>query len=564
MTVTLSLARWARRSNRRRAVEAVARALPWLVAGGALVVLALMRGYVAGAVCVAAAALAGVTALVIRRLRRVWVGPAGIARVLDDHHRTADLLRTAVAIEAKPEPSDVEQVVLGRARDFVPKIAEGAIAPLRLRTSPLGIVALGFTALMWCTTPGSGEAARPSDALTEKARAKAEEIEKAVDALASDKSLSGDVKEQLQKAKDALRRAASAKTGTEALSALSEASRLLDEAAPHIAASKSDELEKLASDQLANQLASAAKAGDAARVQQLARELMKRASSAQDGGAALGEMVKQAAANAGDPWGAAGSGDSAGQRLEQLAQAGDAMKNGDMDSARSALSGLSKGAKPGARDPKAAQLAAARRALSDLRSATKSAMNGSMRPMTEQEARDAAAQAARDAASGKSPSGAPKPGTGMGKAPGDGKTPGPGMGKMPGTGQMAGNGQPPPGGTPQDGASHLGVLQQGTSDQHGSSGTSGMKGNAPSGATAPETVMAEEVKTDQPPPTTPDGIIRAIREHSSGDHTPTAFQALRDRYAAVAEATMHRDEIPLTRRDFIQRYFEALRTREEP
>ena len=74
--------------------------------------------------------------------------------------------------------------------------------------------------------------------------------------------------------------------------------------------------------------------------------------------------------------------------------------------------------------------------------------------------------------------------------------------------------------------------------------------------------MAEEVKTDQPPPATPDGIIRAIREHSTGDHTPTAFQALRDRYAAVAEATMHRDEIPLTRRDFIQRYFEALRNQE--
>ncbi|HSN29272.1 MAG TPA: hypothetical protein VLT45_23445 [Kofleriaceae bacterium] len=566
-TVTLSLARFARRSNRRRAVEAVARGLPWIAAGAALVVLALMRGYVAGAVCVAAAAIAGITALVIRRLRRLWVGPAGIARVLDEHHRTADLLRTAVAIEAKPAASDVEQVVLSRARDFVPKIAEGAIAPLRLRTSPLGFVALGVTALIWCTSPRQGEAAKPSDALSEKARAKAEEIEKAVDALASDKSLSGDVKEQLQKAKDALKRAASAKTGTEALSALSEASRLLDEAAPHIAASKSDELEKLGSDQLANQLASAAKAGDASRVQQLARELMKRASSAQDGGAALGEMVKQAAANAGDPWGA-GSGDSAGQRLEQLAQAGDAMKNGDIDSARSALSDLSKGAKPGAMDPKAAQLAAARRALSDLRSATRTAMNGPTRPMTEQEARDAAAQAARDAASGKS--GAPKPGSGtgkmagMGKMPGSGKTPGPGMGQMPGTGPMAGNGQPQPGGTPQDGANHLGVLQQGTSDQHGSSGTSGMKGSSPSGATAPETVMAEEVKTDQPPPTTPDGIIRAIREHSSGDHTPTAFQALRDRYAAVAEATMHRDEIPLTRRDFIQRYFEALRTREEP
>jgi hypothetical protein len=550
MTVTLSLARWARRSNRRRAVEAVARALPWIAAGAALVVLALERGHVIGAVCVGAGATAAICALVARRLRRVWHRPPSMARELDGRHRTADLLRTAVAIEARGEPADVEQIVVARAGELVPKIAEGAVAPLRLRTSPLGVAALAVTALMWFTGAKPGEAARPSDALTQKARAKADEIEKAVDALASDKSMSADVKEQLAKAKDALKRAAAAKTGTEALAALSEASRLLDEAAPHIAAERPDELEKLSEQQLADQLASAAKAGDANRTQQLSRELMKRAGAAQDGGAALGEMVKNAAAKAGDPWGDASP---QGQRLAQLSQAGDAMKNGDLDGARSALSGLSKGAKPGAVDPRAAQLAAARRSLSDLRSATRSALNSGMTGTpTPQESRDAAAQAMREAAMGKSPSGAPKPGSGTGKMAGMGKTPGAGMGKMPGSGP------------PMDGANHLSVLQTGTSDQHGSSGTSGMKGNSPSGATAPETVMAEEVKTDPPPPTTPDGIIRAIREHSTGDHTPTAFQALRDRYAAVAEATMHRDEIPLTRRDFIQRYFEALRNQEAP
>ena len=89
----------------------------------------------------------------------------------------------------------------------------------------------------------------------------------------------------------------------------------------------------------------------------------------------------------------------------------------------------------------------------------------------------------------------------------------PGQGQMPGNGQMPGQGQ-------MDGANHLSVLQQGQSDEHGSSGTSGMKGSSPSGASAPETVMAEEVKTD-PPPRHPEGIIKAIREHSSGDHTAT-------------------------------------------
>jgi hypothetical protein len=575
MTVTLSLKRWARRSNRRRFIEAIARALPWIAAGAALVVLALQRDHLVAAVCVGVVALAAVSVLVARRLRGTWHRPPSFAKALDHRHRTADLLRTAVAIEQRGEiPDEVERVVLKRAEDLVPKIADGAVPPLRLRTSPLGLAALAVTALMFFTGIGAGEAAKPqTDALTEKARAKADEIAKALDALASDKTMSADVKEKLSKAKDALRKAATAKAGTEALAALSEASRLLDEAAPQIAANSSDEMKKLSDQQLADQLASAAAAGDSTRVSKLAHEMMNRAGGAQDGGAALGQMLKDAAAKAShpDPWGGQDASPS-GERLSKLAAAGDSMKQGDMESAKSTLAGLSKGARAGTVDPRAAKLAEARRSLSDLRSATRTAMNGgSSRPMTAQEAHDAAAQAARDAASGKSPgkgdgsgngSGAGK-GMGKGMGMGMGKMPGDGAGKMPGTGQMPGMGQMPGTGQQVDGGNHLSVLQQGEAKDHGSSGTSGMKGNSPSGAQEPETVMAEEVKTD-PPPGTPDGIVRAIKEHSAGEHTATAFGAIRDHYAAVAEAVMHRDEIPLTRRDFIQRYFEALRTREDP
>lgn len=559
MTVTLSLARWARRSNRRRFVEAIARALPWIAAGVALVVLALQRDRLIAAVCVGVVATGAVTALVVRRLRGTWHRPPSFARSLDERHRTADLLRTAVAIEVRGEiPDEVERVVLRRAEDLVPKIADGAVPPLRLRTSPLGLAALAATALMFFTGVGAGEAAKPkTDAMTEKARAKADEIAKALDALASDKTMSADVKEKLSKAKDALRKAATAKAGTEALAALSEATRLLDEVAPQIAANRSEEIKRLTDQQLADQLASATQSGDATRVSKLAHEMMNRAAASQDGGAALGQMMKDAAEKAshGDPWGGADTSPS-GERLSKLAAAGDSMKQGDMEGARSTLASLSKGAKAGTMDPRAAKLAEARRSLSDLRSATRSAMNGgSTRPMTAQEQHDAMAQAARDAASGKSPGkgngSGNGSGKGMGKGMGMGTGTGTGMAKAPGTGQQA------------DGGNHLSVLQSGESKDHGSSGTSGMKGNSPSGAQEPETVMAEEVKTD-PPPATPDGIVRAIKEHSAGDHTATAFGAIRDHYAAVAEAVMHRDEIPLTRRDFIQRYFEALRTREEP
>jgi hypothetical protein len=557
MTVTESLARWSTRSNRRRMVEAIARALPWLAAGAALVVLALHRDHLAVAIVTGTVALAGVTWLIARRLRRVWHRPPSIARALDDRHRTADLLRTAWAIEMRGAvPDEVERVVLRRAEDLVPKVADTAVPPLRLRTSPLGLAALAACALMFAMPIGAGEAAKPSDAMTEKARAKAEQIAKTLDALAADQTMSADAKAQIGKAKDALRKAATAKAGTEALAALSEAQRLLDEAAPKIAAEKKEDLDKLTNEQLAEQLASAAKSGDSNRMASLSREMMKRAADAQDGGAALGQMLADAAskASSSDPWGN-GSGDQspAGQRLAQLGTAGESMKNGDIEGARQSLAGLSKGAKAGTIDPRAEKLAAARRSLSELHAATRSAMNGTPTP---QQMQDARAQAMRDAATDKSPgAGSPKPG--------DGTMPGNQAGKMPGSGKMPGTGQMPGQGTPSDGENHLSVLQQGTSDEHGKSGTSGMKGNSPSGASAPETVMAEEVKTD-PPPANPEGIIKAIREHSAGDHTATLFGQIRDHYAAVAEATMHRDEIPLTRRDFIQRYFEALRTREDP
>jgi hypothetical protein len=567
MTVTESLARWSSRSNRRRVVEAIARALPWIAAGAALVILALQRDQLAGAIAIGALATAGVTWLIVRRLRRTWHRPPTIARTLDDRHRTADLLRTAWAIETRGEvPDELERVVLKRAEELVPKLAETAVSPLRLRTSPLGLAALAVCALMFAMPMHAGEAAKPSDAMTEKARAKAEEIAKTLDALARDQTMSADAKAQISKAKDALRKAATAKAGTEALAALSEAQRLLDEAAPKIAAEKKEDFDKLSDEQLAEQLASAAKSGDSNRMASLSREMMKRAADAQDGGAALGQMLEDAASHASssDPWGN-GSGDQspAGQRLAQLGTAGESMKNGDIEGARQQLASMSKGAKAGTIDPRAEKLAMARRSLSELRAATRSAMNGTPTP---QQMQDARAQAMRDAAMGKKPGtgmGPPRPGMGMGPPkPGSGKMPGkqagnmPGQGQMPGTGQMPGQGQ-------VDGGNHLSVLQQGESNEHGSSGTSGMKGNSPSGASAPETVMAEEVKTD-PPPANPEGIIKAIREHSSGDHTATLFGQIRDHYAAVAEASMHRDEIPLTRRDFIQRYFEALRTREDP
>ena len=199
--------------------------------------------------------------------------------------------------------------------------------------------------------------------------------------------------------------------------------------------------------------------------------------------------------------------------------------------------------------------------MAALRDAQRTAMNGG-NPTSGDARADAARAAGKQAQRGqptmKSGAGMPQPGGGNGTQPG-----GTGTGHAPGA---AGDG-PPNGaasGEPPGGA--LSVLQApgGPSPPGGAAGTSGNHGGTtPSGATTPETVAAEEVDTQQPPPS-PDGVIRAIAERSAGDHRSEKFGSIRDYYAAIAEAAIHRDQIPLTRRDFIQRYFEALRTREEP
>ncbi|MGN6108386.1 MAG: hypothetical protein ACTHU0_24995, partial [Kofleriaceae bacterium] len=56
----------------------------------------------------------------------------------------------------------------------------------------------------------------------------------------------------------------------------------------------------------------------------------------------------------------------------------------------------------------------------------------------------------------------------------------------------------------------------------------------------------------------------AVGGGAAGGHASEQFGRVREHYSAIAESEIRRDRIPLTRRDFIQRYFEALRTPKEP
>jgi hypothetical protein len=568
-TVNAALARWSKQSNRKRALETCVRTLPWLAAAAAVTAYAYERagmptsaaigGVLAGAALVAA----------IRRQRSVRHAPASLARSLDAQHHTVDLLQTALALETNPrsswDPDNIDPLVLARAQEIVPTIAPLAVPPLRLRASPFaGLTVIAACSLFLLTGAKHREDEPTGPALGDHQRAQASELEKAIDQLAQDPALSPEARAKLQAAKHALERAATARTGKAALAEMSEAQRLLDEVAPHMDEPKPSELAKLSREKLAEQLAQAAKSGDSQALAALTREAMRRAASSPAEAQALADALSKAAAKAGghDPWGEKGFDSSPeGKRLAELAAAAEKMKSGDAEAMKAAMSALAKSGRPGSSS--GARMAAARRMLSEMRAAERSELNGT-------EMADARAEAAREAARGMPRSGmATRPGTGMGSGKGMGKGMGMGMGMGMGSGMGAGKGMGMgmgPGSGMGSGGSSTGLnVLAGAQPPGGAAGSSGAHGGTtPSGASEPETVEAEEVETPPPAALSPEGVIRAIAEHAAGDHVSEEFGPVRDKYEAIAEAAIHRDEIPLTRRDFIQRYFEALRnTRSE-
>jgi len=67
-------------------------------------------------------------------------------------------------------------------------------------------------------------------------------------------------------------------------------------------------------------------------------------------------------------------------------------------------------------------------------------------------------------------------------------------------------------------------------------------------------------RVDVPSGGPPKGAVRIIERAASGPGRETKEYAdIHHEYSAVAEAAVRREEIPLTRRDYIQNYFQAVR-----
>lgn len=536
MIVTSALEHWARTSNRRRALEVSIGIAPWWAVGAIASIFAGTYGGPVAAVLAACGTAGLLIGMAVVRMRKLRVTAPQLASKLDRSQNTTDLLETAYSMEWRGASDPVEDVVLTRARELVPTLDAVAIAPMKLRTSPLGVIAAITAALMLVLVgkPETAIADEPVSVLGGEERKQADAITKALDTLEQDESLSSDARSHMADARRALANAKGAKSATAALAALSDAARHLDAAAPQVA--KDSDPSKMTNQQLADQLAKATQANDAARISALAKEALRRAGASLADAQSLANAMKMSAADArrnGDPWSdPKDPTDPAGKRLAQMDQAADQLRSGDIDRAKALLDDLAKAAPgtPGARpgDPRQAQLDNARRALAALRAAQRSALN----------------------------SGAPKPGSGSGSS-GSGSGSGSGMAMGTGSGSGSGSGAGMKPGPPGAG-SGVGVV---VPDQFGPWGTSGLKApGSPSGAKDPGSVAAERV--DATTQISPEGVIKAIAEHAAGEHVSEQFGPVADHYAALAEAAIRRDEIPLTRRDFIQRYFEALRNHE--
>ncbi|MCW5806720.1 MAG: hypothetical protein KIT31_30425 [Deltaproteobacteria bacterium] len=378
MIVTSALARWSSSSNRRRAFEVATRVLPWLAAGTLGAILALRHVNLWLALGIAAAFALGVAFAVTRALRRSWHGPDSLARALDRQHASSDLLATALSIEWRGAEGAVEEVVMVRATELVPKVDPVAVAKLRLRPSIAGTmltaIAVALLVFAGMRTP-SAVAAEPVSALSDAEKDAAKAISDSLDQLEKDESLSAEARQEIAQAREALKAAGDAKSQAAALAALSEAMRHLDAAAPRL---KNEDLSKLTNDQLAKQLAKAAADDDRSRMAQLAKEALKRAAKSPTDAQTLGDALKSAAIAKSDPF----KDDPAkGKRLSQLGAAADAMKQNDLDAAKDALSSLT-APTPGSRprtDPRASKLDAARAAIAAMRSAAARAAHDGQR-----------------------------------------------------------------------------------------------------------------------------------------------------------------------------------------
>jgi hypothetical protein len=561
--IATQIQRWTRGTNRRRLAEELLRALGWALIVGVVafgiwgvphVLTAFgidVPSWLPGgrALGIAAAILGGggflaaaVRALV--RYRRIRTDDLGIARRLDRRGGSGDLLATALAVErgtvsGSPE---LQVVVHGKATAAIGRVdrpVETFRAPGRvlLGAGSLTALAIGVTLLLphiddlgWSLASAS-EDDTDTDAEAEEevpplSEATSEALKKAVEKLEryeQNPGLRRSAKEQLATAREHLQRAMT--DPKHALSSLSRAEQALRELAKEARKQglfDQEQLQQMSQEEVTKQMSEAMKRGEHDTAAAMADELARRMDEASE--SELREMAEAFKENFEPAPGDSGSksssesgesgesGESAAERQErwnkQLEEMAESMRKGESGSSSSEMREMGKelgresGRSPGSME----------RGLDDMRSEIEKARGDRLSEMN---------------------------GEGEGEGKGEsGKGKGEGKGEGEGEGGE-GEGEGPPSGKP------------------GPGGGEGTHNYPPLGFDNPGSIPGEKI--DTPNAGAQKGAIRIIQRASQGGPSGQQYEDLHHEYSDVAEAAVRREEIPLTRRDYIKNYFEAVR-----
>ncbi|MEX1366160.1 MAG: hypothetical protein AB1Z98_23750 [Nannocystaceae bacterium] len=571
------VARWTRSTNRRVLTEEALRGVAWLVIIG-IAALGLHRlpdlllririawpewmpsppSMAAAAYVLGATAATVVVVRSVLRVRRRRIDVLGMARRIDEQQGTEDLVATALAVEAGTVAgsTEVQDVVRGKAQTAVASVRK----PLPSFRTP-GRVLLGAGVLTGAalamplvleeiaalTIPaaeaaqqgkddGEGEPALPLD---EQTKARVDEAIEQLQRYERNPALRRDAREQLAAAREHLQRALDdPEQATRSLSRAEQALRELAKQAKREGLFDQQQLEQMSNDELTQSMNQAMEQGQNDTAAELGKELSKRMENASE--SELRRMSEgfrkhfpptttpRRDPDETKPGEGEGERESAEERRERWKQALEDMAK-DMERGESGMS------------------SSEMRRLAEELAAEADRGNGSLgRELDETlgEVRGARRRHLDEL-------GRKREGEGPGDNPGEGKEPGEGEGKGPSEGKGAGEGK----------GEQEGKGADGSAPPSGKPGPGGGRGERRYGFLPPGSIAPGE-RVDVPSGGPPKGAVRIIERAAQGPGRQTEeYRDIHHEYSAVAEAAVRREEIPLTRRDYIRDYFQAVRPR---
>lgn len=584
-TIGQELARYCRASNRRRALEEGVRVIAWAGAGAAVSLASYeLTGSRTFALTIALGWGMTVLFAAVLGYRRRRDTPQSVAAEIDRRSGSNDLMQSALAVESGWNPSETvfERDVRACAERALPEVAVHAVRPIAIPGMPLlaaGVVAaVGLGVLLLIPEPSRAVALElaADPILDDETRALLAQDIALLEELRDNEALSEDARERVDDAIAGLERARDGKTDEQTLGGLSRASRALDDADRMMRDGEAIDpaaLEKLSDEELATRMLDAYERNDAAMASALTSELERRigADSTYSGehlAGALDRAVVDAAERASREPDTGGESDAGAMShaertmfRKKALEAAHHLRRGDSEEAKRSLREMSRErarlSREGGRTETDRRIASLDRARADahrMRAEQLARMNGTAtRPSTMAGGKPGGKPGTGTGREGTMPGEGNGEGSMPGEGNGEGTRPGEGNGTGTGEGTMPGNGTPsssgfsltgPPGGTP--------------GGKRGGSGGGNQTGG-PSGATGPEITDADQIHLPEDIP--PEGVVRLVRRASDGQAATAAYRRVHRAYSAIAEAAVRREAIPLTRRDYIRSYFEALRPR---